>query len=61
MTNPDLIGSAEAARLLGCSPRTIHRMVTVGTLVPAMTAPGGSAGVFLFNRADVLGLSEAVA
>jgi hypothetical protein len=36
-------------------------MVTVGTLIPVMTAPGGSAGVFLFNRADVLGLSEAVA
>lgn len=49
----DLIGSAEAARLLGRSPRTIHRLVESGHLTPAMTAPGGFRGTFLFHRADV--------
>ena len=61
MTNSNLIGSAEAARLLGRSPRTIHRMVKAGTIVPAMTAPGGNVGVFLFNRADVEALVTAAA
>jgi Helix-turn-helix domain len=54
---PDLIGSADAARLLGKSPRTVHRMVTAGILNPAMTAPGGFKGAYLFNRADVEALS----
>lgn len=61
MTNTDLIGSTEAARLLGKSPRTVHRMVEAGTLVPAMTAPGGRAGVYLFKRADVEALAKAAA
>ena len=61
MTHLNLIGSAEASRLLSKSPRTIHRMVDAGTLVPVLTAPGGSAGVFLFNRADVEALAKAAA
>ena len=52
MTN-DLIGTTEAAALLGKSPRTIHRMVQSGRLSPAHVAPGGFNGVYLFNRADV--------
>lgn len=50
---PELIGTAEAARVLGKSHRTVHRLVKSGDLEPAMTAPGGPAGVFLFRRADV--------
>ena len=54
MTDSDnLIGSAEAGRILGRSPRTIHRLVADGLLVPAVTAPGGRAGVFLYRRSDV--------
>jgi hypothetical protein len=49
----ELIGSSEAAQLLGKSSRTVHRLVESGVLVPAMTAPGGAAGVFLFRRTDV--------
>lgn len=48
-----LIGSVEAGRLLGRSPRTIHRLVTAGVLRPAVVAPGGGAGVYLFDRAEV--------
>ena len=59
MTNTDLIGSTEAARLLGKSPRTIHRMVAAGTLSPAVIAPGGRAGSYLFDRADLEALTAA--
>ena len=49
----ELIGTAEAARILGKSPRTVHRMVAAGSLTPAVTAPGGFAGAFLFRRTDI--------
>lgn len=59
-TDPDdLIGSAEAARILGKSQRTVHRLVQSGTLTPAFTAPGGFAGAFMFKRADVLAVVAA--
>lgn len=52
-TTPHLIGTAEVAQILGKSPRTVHRMVKAGTLIPAMTAPGGFAGTYLFDRAEI--------
>ena len=59
MTSPaDLIGSTEAARILGKSPRTVHRLVQSGSLKPAAIAPGGYAGAYLFHRADVEALVE---
>lgn len=48
-----LVGTAEAARILSVSHRTIHRLVEAGDLVPAMTAPGGFKGAFLFRLVDV--------
>ena len=57
----DLIGTAEAARILGRSHRTVHRMVRDGGLTPAITAPGGHHGTYLFHRADVEALSKAAA
>jgi excisionase family DNA binding protein len=59
MPQDELIGSAEAARILGKSPRTVHRLVKAGTLTPAHVAPGGFVGSFLFNRSDVEELLEA--
>jgi excisionase family DNA binding protein len=56
-----LIGTAEAARILGKSPRTVHRLVDSGKLTPAFVAPGGYAGSFLFRRSDVEALIEAAA
>ena len=47
----DLIGTAEAARILGRSHRTVHRMVRDGELTPALTAPGGPAGVVSHSQA----------
>lgn len=48
----DLIGTAELARELGVSPQTIYRRVKDGTIKPAMTAPGGQHGTWLFRRPD---------
>lgn len=53
MDTPDLIGTAEAARLIERSPRTIHRLVRAKQLTPVHTAPGGHHGAWLFSRADV--------
>ena len=47
-----LIGTAELARRLGVSPRTIHRRVQAGTLKPTIVAPGGYSGVWLFRESD---------
>lgn len=61
MTDKNLIGSVAAARILGKSPRSIHRLVKSGELTPALIAPGGFAGSYLFNRADVEALARAAA
>lgn len=59
MTNAaDLIGTAEAAKLLGKSPRTVHRMVQAGTLVPDVIAPGGPAGAYLFHRDSIVLIAQ---
>ncbi len=48
----DLIGSAEACRILGVDKATITRWVTAGTLTPAHKLPGLN-GAYLFTRADI--------
>ena len=57
-TTDHLIGSAEAARLIGKSQRTVHRLVHSGALVPVMVIPGGRVGVYLFDREDVQRIAE---
>lgn len=52
MPNSELIPTAEAAKVLGCNVRTIHRFVTSGKLTPAQKFPGYR-GPYLFRRADV--------
>lgn len=61
MEQDELIGSAEAARIIGKTPRTIHRLVKSGALKPAMTTPGGAHGAFLFRREDIERLTTAAA
>lgn len=56
--NENLIGSADAAKILGKSQRTVLRLVEKGELTPAMTVPGGYVGVYLFNRADIEALAN---
>lgn len=60
MTNPDLITTSEAAQLLGCDVRTVHRMVQRGDLTPAQKFPGYK-GAYLFDRAAVQARTTAAA
>lgn len=48
-----LIGTRQASRILDCSPRTVQRLVAAGVLTPAMIAPAGPRGTYLFDQADV--------
>lgn len=52
-TTQELLSSPKVAAELHVSVRTVHRMVDAGTLTPALTAPGGPHGAFLFTRAEV--------
>lgn len=61
MTDTELLSTPQAAKILGKSVRTIHRMVETGELTPALTAPGGPNGAYLFHPRDIakLGVSDA--
>lgn len=56
-TTETLIGTAEAAQILGKTPRTVQRMVASGALTPVTTLPGAT-GAHLFKAADVEALIE---
>lgn len=60
MTHPDLLPTAEVARIYGCDVRTVHRMVARGLLTPAVRAPG-LRGALFFRRSDVLAAATAQA
>jgi len=53
MTQPDLIGSAEACTILEVDKATLSRWVAAGTLKPAHKLPGRN-GAYLFHRADIV-------
>ena len=59
MTNQplDLVGSSDAAKILGVHPATVTRLVDSGDLTPAGRL-GGDSGAFVFHRADVEKLAE---
>lgn len=57
MTPDRLIGSQEAAQLLHCSVRTLHRWVGAGKL-PAQKLPGET-GAYLFRVEDLDALKVA--
>lgn len=52
MLTPDLLPTAEVARLLGRDVRTVHRLVARGDLTPAFKGPG-LRGALFFRRSDV--------
>jgi excisionase family DNA binding protein len=52
MPNGTLLTSPEVARLLGCSNRTVHRLVESDQLIPAQKLPGPN-GAFLFDPSVV--------
>lgn len=49
----DLIGAAEAQRMLGVSRSTVTRMAQDGRLTPIYTGPGQT-GAYVFRRDDVV-------
>lgn len=44
----NLITTSDVRDLLGCSVRTVHRLVASGDLAPALKLPGPN-GAFLFD------------
>jgi len=54
-----LIGSADAANVLGVSVRTVHRLVASGRIVPAQKLTGPT-GNYLFRRSDVSALAATI-
>lgn len=53
----DLIGSAEACRLLGIDSSTLTRWVVSGKVVAAHKLPGRT-GAYLYHRADIEALVD---
>lgn len=60
MQTSDLIGTQEAAAILGVSHRTVKRLAQKGKLAHAVKMPGET-GAYLFNRADVEALAAEAA
>ena len=60
MSTTELLSSPQVAAILGKSARTVHRLVESGELIPALKAPGGPNGAYLFNPADVEALRKAL-
>lgn len=52
MPNTDHLTTAQAAEALGVSVRTVHRMVSAGTLTPTMKLPG-TTGAYLLDADEV--------
>lgn len=59
MGNPDLIGTAEAAEILGVSRQTVHRWAGEPKLKSIKVA--GETNPYLFERADVEQLRDELA
>jgi hypothetical protein len=57
MSNPDLIGTREAAERLGESIRQTIRRVEAGTLEPVAKMPG-LRGAYVFNADDITALAQ---
>lgn len=53
------VGTREAASMLGYTTRQVQRMVARGELAPAVSAPGGPYGSFMFKRADIEAAKDA--
>lgn len=57
MSAVTLVSTAEVAQRLGVDVRTVHRMVSEGTLTPAAKLPGKT-GAYVFDPADIEALVE---
>jgi excisionase family DNA binding protein len=57
MVLTELLGVSEAAKLIGCSERTVKRLAKTGELPHALKMPGQT-GAYLFHRNDVEALAK---
>jgi excisionase family DNA binding protein len=57
---PDLIGSAEAADMLGIDRSTLSRWIAAGRIKPYQKLPGAT-GSIVFDRAAVQRLADELA
>lgn len=53
---PPLIGSTEAAEILGVNKATLVRWVAKGRVTPVQQLPGAN-GAYLFSRPQIMGLA----
>jgi excisionase family DNA binding protein len=60
MANTDLLGTVEAAEIIGCERSTLSRWIAFGRILPAHKLPGRN-GAVLFERAEVERAAEAYA
>jgi hypothetical protein len=57
MPETDLVGTVEAAEIIGCERSTLSRWVALHKLTPALQLTGPS-GAHLFHRADIERLAD---
>lgn len=50
---PDLVGTVEAAEIIGCERSSLSRWVALGKLTPALQVGHGATGAHLFHRSDI--------
>lgn len=53
----DLIGTKEAAELIGCTVSTLTRRAQLGRVNPAMKLPGET-GAYLWRRSDIEAMAD---
>jgi hypothetical protein len=54
---PDLVGTVEATKIIGCERSSISRWVALGKIKPALQLDGQT-GAHLFHRADIEAFAE---
>lgn len=57
MHDTELIGSAEAAKILGIARTTLTRRIAAGVVCPASKLPSAT-GAYVFDRAEIDRLAE---
>lgn len=50
---PDLVGTVEAAEIIGCERSSLSRWVALGKLTPAIRVSDGPTSAQLFHRSDI--------
>lgn len=54
---PELVGTAEASKIVAVNRRTLLRLIDRGSIRPAMKIPG-TRGAYLFDRDEIEALAK---